>query len=75
LQPEIFHAFTEPKLLEQLNKRPSKTMFTFEDVDYANQYINYISQYDTVTTISNAFAFGIQRMRSPLSSNLMSANF
>ena len=75
LQPEIFHAFTQPEILEQLNKRPTKTIFTFEDIDYANKYINYISQYDTVTTISNAFAFGIKRMRSPLSSNLASANF
>lgn len=56
LQPDIFHSFGKPELLESLSYRPSKTVYTIERAYYVNGKESALEGYDAITTVSEAAA-------------------
>lgn len=75
LDPDIFHNFANPEIIERINKKPSKTVLTFDQADFVRGKEKYLTLYDAVTTSSKNYANEILNVGDELSSTLSSINF
>lgn len=75
IQPDILHNLDDPSIIDLINYKPNKTVWTFDSAEFANNYVEYISKYDNISTNSAYLAMSLKRQRSALSSALLNTNF
>lgn len=56
LESDILHSFAVPELLEGLEKRPARCVYTIDQADFVRGKPEALAAYDAVTTVSEAYA-------------------
>ena len=56
LGPDILHSFAAPELLEELEKRPARCVYTIDQADFVRGKPEALAAYDAVTTVSETYA-------------------
>lgn len=59
--PDVLHCFTFPEVLDELETRPERCVYTLEDLDYAGEHMEAISRFDALTTVSKSHAETIKQ--------------
>lgn len=75
LAPDILHNFAEPELLRQLNVRPPKTVYTIDSAEQIYSKQDYLTAYDSVTTVSENYAKELLEAADDLSEVLSALDF
>nr|DAI72167.1 MAG TPA: glycogen synthase [Bacteriophage sp.] len=75
LAPDILHNFAEPDLLSRLSMRPSRSIYTFDNIDTLNGKERYLLNYDAVSTNSSVYANELLLAGDMLSKCLSNVNF
>lgn len=75
IKPDILHNLAEPELIDALETRPAKAIYTFDNTDIFNNKEQYISKYDSITTNSPRYAANVMRARSTVAGTLSSTDF
>lgn len=75
LAPDILHNFAEPELLRRMATRPRKAIYTIDSAGQVLGKHEYLSDYDSVTTVSNAYARDLLNAGDSLSQVLEGLDF
>ena len=75
LKSDVLHNFCEPSLISRLTTRPAVTVFTFDDLAFLEDKLEWLDDYDFVTTFSNGYREYILSQNGPVVDKLKTMNF
>lgn len=75
LHPDILHNMSEPSLIAELQTRPQKAIYTFDQAQFVRGKEEYLRQYDSVTTSSVNYAKEVLAVGDELADTLSNINF
>ena len=75
IKPDVLHNFAAPELLTTLATRPSRCIYTIDQADFMQGREDALRLYDTVTTVSKAYAIELLERGDQLSQVLGEVNF
>ena len=55
IKPDIFHNFENPNVASRLLQAPQKSIYTFDDLEYIKDKLDFLYNYNYITTFSNEF--------------------
>ena len=75
LGPDILHSFAAPELLEGLEKRPARCVYTIDQADFVRDKPETLTAYDAVTTVSESYARELLKAGDALARTLADLDF
>lgn len=75
VQPDIFHNFANPAIIDMLSVRPKKTVYTIDRPEVITGKVDRLQPYDWITTCSVVFADILLSAGNELSWMLKNKNF
>lgn len=75
LAPDVLHSFAAPELLEGLEKRPARCVYTIDQADFVRDKPETLTAYDAVTTVSEAYARELLEAGDALAETLAGLDF
>lgn len=75
LEPDVLHNFAAPELLEGLEKRPARCVYTIDQADFVRDKPEILTAYDAVTTVSENYARELLEVGDTLAETLAGLDF
>lgn len=75
IRADIFHNLSSPELLGKLGHRPARAIYTIDQASYVRDKLEYLTEYDVLTTVSKGYAEELLSAEDELSSVLKRCAF
>ena len=75
IRPDIFHNFYEPEIITKFKEKPSRSIYTFDDINFLFGKETFLEEYDYLTTFSKNYAKEIMKQENSITKKLQQLNF